>query len=284
MSALAGRALRGLAVLALALLLGGCSAIKLAYDNADFLLNWRGGQYFDFQGEAKEEYGRRVQRFLAWHRRSALPQYATIAEEAAARLARGLTQADLVWGYDSFQGQVREGLRMASAEAAELLDGLEPAQIAGLERRLEEDNRKFARDYGLAKPAAERRKRRVERNVERLDDWLGSVSEAQLERVRLYAQRAPLDEEGRDQERRRLQREFVLMLRERQARASLADWAVAWERNREPGYGRARLAHRAEYQEMLLDLDRMLSAAQRAHVVKRLRDFAADFRLMAAAR
>ncbi len=284
MSAVAVRALRGLAVLALALLLGGCSAIKLAYDNADFLLNWRGGQYFDFQGEAKEEYGRRVQRFLAWHRRSALPQYAAIAEEAAARLARGLTQADLVWGYDSFQGQVREGLRMASAEAAELLDGLDPAQIAGLERRLEEDNRKFARDYGLAKPAAERRKRRVERNVERLDDWLGTVSEAQLERVRLYAQRAPLDEEGRDQERRRLQREFVLMLRERQARTGLAEWAAAWERNREPGYGKARLAHRAEYQEMLLDLDRMLSAAQRAHVVKRLRDFAADFRLMAAGR
>jgi hypothetical protein len=283
-SAVAVRALRGLAVLALALLLGGCSAIKLAYDNADFLLNWRGGQYFDFQGEAKEEYGRRVQRFLAWHRRSALPQYAAIAEEAAARLARGLTQADLVWGYDSFQGQVREGLRMASAEAAELLDGLDPAQIAGLERRLEEDNRKFARDYGLAKPAAERRKRRVERNVERLDDWLGTVSEAQLERVRLYAQRAPLDEEGRDQERRRLQREFVLMLRERQARTGLAEWAAAWERNREPGYGKARLAHRAEYQEMLLDLDRMLSAAQRAHVVKRLRDFAADFRLMAAGR
>jgi hypothetical protein len=274
--------LRGFVVAAVALLLSGCSAMKLAYENADTYLMWRGGQYFEFRGAAKEEYARRVQKFLAWHRRIALPQYAALADEAAARLARGLSQADLSWGYDAFQVQVRAGLRAAAAETAELLDALEPAQIASLERRLADDNRKFAKDYGLAKPAGERRKRRVERNVERMEDWLGTVSDEQLERIKLYAARAPLDEEGRDRERRRLQRELVLMLRAGEARARLAEWAVNWEQRREPEYEKARRAHREEYQGMLLDLDRTLTAAQRAHAVKRLRDFAADFRLLAA--
>ena len=263
-------------------LLPGCSAMKLAYDNADSFLVWRGGQYFDFQGEAKEEFSRRVQRFLAWHRRTALPQYAAIAEEAANRLSRGMTQADLAWAYAAFQGQVREGLRAAAGEAAELLDALEPAQVATLEKRLTEDNRKFARDHAIGKSLTERRKRRVERNTERMEDWLGSLTDAQVERVKLYAERAPMDELGRDRERKRLQAEFAQMLRAKQARARLAEWAAQWEAHREPEYARMREAHRGEYQSMLLDLDRGLSPAQRAHAVKRLRDFAADFRTLAA--
>ena len=66
--------LRLLAMLAIFIGLSGCSAIQLGYRNADTLLYWRGGQYFDFDGEMRFEYERRVQRFLTWHRRSALPQ------------------------------------------------------------------------------------------------------------------------------------------------------------------------------------------------------------------
>src|SRR5256885_734967 len=77
----------------------------------------------------------------------ALPRYASIAEDAAARLARGLSREDLVWGYDSLVAQARESLRAAAAKAAPLLDRLDEEQIRHIERRFAEDNRKFAREY-----------------------------------------------------------------------------------------------------------------------------------------
>lgn len=83
-----------------------------------------------------------------------------------------------------------EALGAAAAEAAPLLDRLSPEQIAPLERRLADENRKFAREQ-LQGTVEERRKRRLKRSLERLEEWFGSLSETQREhaaaRLREYA-------------------------------------------------------------------------------------------------
>ena len=99
-------------------LLQGCSVTRLAYNNADTFLRWQANHYFDFQGEQSEELDRRLAALLAWHRAAALPQYARLAEEAAARMLRGVKREDLEWGYDAVRAQVREALGAAAAEAA----------------------------------------------------------------------------------------------------------------------------------------------------------------------
>ena len=100
----------------LLVLLAGCSATQFAYDNADTWLRWQAGRYFEFQDLQAEEFDSRLASFLAWHRAQALPQYARLADEAGARLARGVSHADLVWGYDAFRTQSREGLARAGAQ------------------------------------------------------------------------------------------------------------------------------------------------------------------------
>ena len=67
------------------------------------------------------------------------------------------------------------------------------------------------------------------------------------------------------------------MLRAREAKQRFARWAQDWEAGRAPEYQEAARATRAEYQDLLLDLDRTLSAEQREHAVKRLRRFAVLF-------
>jgi hypothetical protein len=71
------------------------------------------------------------------------------------------------------------------------------------------------------------------------------------------------------------------MLRAREARQKLAAWAQDWEAGREPAYVKAVAATRAEYIDLLLDLDRTLSAEQREHAVARLRRFAGLFNSLA---
>jgi hypothetical protein len=274
------RALARLAALLAALALAGCSATRLVYHNADLFLRWQATSWFDFHGEQSEELDRRIAAFTAWHRAKALPQYTRIAEDAARRIERGITRADLVWGYDAFQGQAREALRAAAVEIAPLLDRLSPEQLAHLEQRLADENRKFAREYRAGAPE-EARKRRLKRTVERLEEWVGSLSDEQVERVRRYNERAPLTGEMRERDRLRRQAEFVAMLRARKARERLPDWAAAWDGGRAPAYAEAARQGREEYQAMLLDLDKALTSEQRRAVAARFREWAADFATLA---
>jgi hypothetical protein len=260
-------------------LVTGCSTVQFGYRNADTILRFQANSYLDFEGAQSEELDVRIAAFLAWHRASALPQYTKLLDEAAARTARRLTREDLVWGYDSARAQLRESLRAAATEAAPLLDRLPAEKLAHLEQRLAEDNRKFAREH-LAGTPDDRRRRRLKRNLERLEDWLGGLSDAQAERVRQYSNAAPLTEDMRDRDRKRRQSELVALLRAKQASARLADWSEHWERERAPAYAAATREQLAGYFDLLLDLDKSMTPAQRAHAVGRLRSYAEDFRAL----
>jgi hypothetical protein len=263
------------AVLALTLV-SGCSVTRIAYNNADAFLRWQANHYLDFQGEQTEELDRTLAAFLAWHRATALPQYARLADEAAARVLRGIKPEDLDWGYDAVRAQIREALGAAAGEAAGLLDRLGPEQISHLEQRLAADNREFAKEQ-VHGTMEERHQRRVKRNVERLEEWFGRLSEAQIERVQRYSARAPFAAELRGRDRKRRQAEFLALLRAREAKRRLVPWAQDWEGGREPAYAEAVRAIRAEYVDLLLDLERTLAAEQREHLAGRLKRYAGLF-------
>jgi len=271
-----------LAVLAslLLLVLVGCSATQLAYENGATLLRWRATSYLDVQGTQAQDLDRRIERFLAWHRRTALPQYAQLAESCARRLEHGITRADLEWGYDAFHAQLEQSLRAAAQEMAPIMDSLSPEQIAHLEQRFAEDNREFAEE-DLAGDATARRKRRFERNVTRLEDWFGPLTAAQLAAVRRYSETAPLTGVLRGRDRQRRQADLLAILRAHEARLRLADWAVGWDQNRTPEYAAASRAHREAYYDMLLAVGRTLSPEQRASAAARFRRFARDFQVLA---
>jgi hypothetical protein len=260
--------------------LPGCSVTRLAYNNADVFLRWQANHYLDFEGEQSEERDRSLGAFLAWHRAAALPQYARLADEASTRVLRGIKPEDLEWSYDAVRAQVREALGVAAGEAAALLDRLNPEQILHLEKRLAEGNREFAKEQ-IHGTMEERHKRRVKRNIERLEEWFGPLSEAQAERVQFYSARAPFSAELRDRDRKRRQAEFVAMLRAREARRRLVQWVQDWEGGREPAYAEASRATHAEYVGLLLDLERTLAAEQREHLAKRLKRFSELFESLA---
>ena len=275
--------IRRLFLACLLALLTGCSAVEFAYNNADSYLRWQAGRYLDLDDAQADELNVRLAAFLAWHRSAALPQYARLAGEAGGRLERGASLADMVWGYDAIRQQTREGLRRVGADTGDFLDRLTPAQIENLERRFAEDNRKFAREWLEGTPA-EQRARRLKRLTHTLEDWLGELSDAQRDRVRQFNEAAPLNGEMRDRERRRRQAELLAMLHARESARRLADWTAEWDRGRDPAFVRANREFADGLLAMLAELERTLSPRQRAVAVARLREYARDFQLLAAAR
>lgn len=275
--------MRAVAAILAACLLCGCSMVRLAYENADSYLRWRAGNYLDVHGEAVEELDAAITGFHDWHRTQALPEYARLAGEAALRVDDGVSPEDLVWGYDSLMVQARVSLRAAAQRIAPLLGRLDAQQIAHIESRLAEDNRRFAKEF-LRGSEGERRERRARRITKRLEEWVGRLSEAQLERVRQYSERAPLVGALRDRDNRRLQAKLLDLLRsddKETLKESLVELAGRWNRDRDPDYAAAIEAARREIYAMLLDLDRSLSPEQRAQAVANLRRYAADFQQLA---
>ncbi len=270
------------ALLAGAGLLSGCNAaMRLAYDNADTFLHWRATSYVPLTGKAADDLNERIDGFLAWHRAKALPQYARLSADAARRVNAGLSPADLVWGYDSFNAQARESLREAAVRIAPMIDRLTAEQLSHLEQRFADDNRKFARENRGSEK--DRRIRRALRMADRLEEWVGKLSKAQVERVKQYSEHAPLYDELRDRDRKRLQADFLVIARAREAQKRLPAFVENWDHGREPAMAAANKAWRAELDKLLLDMDRMLTAEQRARAVARMRGFSEDFAALAIA-
>jgi len=268
-------------ILILLAALPGCSTVRFAYDNADTYLRWRATSYLDLHGAAVDELDDRIDKLLAWHRTQALPKYVRLADDAARRLSRGLSRQDLEWGYDAITVQARESLRAAAELGAPMLDRLTPAQIVHLEERLADDNRKFAREF-LRGSEEERRSRRARRTEERLEDWVGKLSQAQVERIRRFSERAPLADEMRDRDRKRIQAEVVAMIRGAQATDRLPDFAANWQRGRDPAFTAVNDLWRQEVISLLLDVERTLTPEQRARAVAHLKRYSRDMQALAA--
>ena len=271
---------RNLLLVLASALVCGCSTVRFAYENADAYVRWQAGRYLDLEGEDADELDDRIDEFHAWHRATALPKYVTLADQASQRFADGLSRGDLVWGYDALRAQARESLHKAGELLAPLLDRLTPEQVSQIERRIAEDNRQFYRD-NLRGSERQRRERRAKNVVNRLEDWVGKLTPAQLKRVREYAERAPMADELRDRDRKRLQKDVVAILRAREARTRLPARLAHWEQGREPEYVKALDAWREQYFDLLIDLDRSLSAEQRKRALGHLQRYARDFAALA---
>jgi len=254
--------------------------VRFAYENADAYLRWKAGSYLDLQGDEADELDDRIDEFHAWHRRHALPKYVGLAHEASQRFSDGLSRPDLVWGYDSLRVQARESLRKAGDLVAPLLDRLTPEQVAQIERRFAEENRQFYRD-NLRAPERDRRKKRAKQTVERLEDWVGKLTQAQIQRVREYADRTPMVDELRDRDRKRVQKDVIAILRAREARARLGERLAHWDQGREAVYVASLDLWRDQYFAMLMDIDRSLTPEQRARAQSHLRRYAEEFEALA---
>jgi hypothetical protein len=71
------------------------------------------------------------------------------------------------------------------------------------------------------------------------------------------------------------------MVRAREAQKRLPERAANFDQGRDPAYAVASEAARQEYYALLLDLERTLSAEQRAKAVANFRRYANDFTMLA---
>ena len=264
--------------------LAGCSGARLAYNNADIVVRWMADDYFALEGPQEEDFKARLAGFHAWHRSEELPRYSVLMTSAGDKLADGLTAPELLWAWESVKGRYRRMAAHAAPELAAVLATLTPAQFDRLDKKFAESDAEYAKKY-LKGGEAEQRKRRDKRNLELMREWFGDLSDEQEAQVKISSAKLPLLYELRLQNRERRQDEFVALLKAYRSPAELEprlkQWLTEWEEGASPEYRRLSELHREGYIQMLLELDRGLTPAQRVHAVTRFYEYADIFKALA---
>ena len=279
------RRLLKFALLLLALAwLAGCSGARLAYNNADTVVRWMANDYFALEGPQEDDFKARLARFHAWHRSEELPRYSVLMTSAGDKLADGLTAPELLWAWESVKGGYRRMAAHAAPELAAVLATLTPAQFDRLDQKFAESGAEYAKKY-LKGGEAEQRKRRDKRNLDLMREWFGDLSDEQEAQLKISSAKLPLLYELRLQNRERRQGEFVALLKAYRSPAELEprlkQWLTEWEEGASPEYRRVSELHRDLYIQMLLELDRGLTPAQRVHAVTRFYEYAEIFKALA---
>lgn len=280
------RAARLALAFVLALALAGCSVARLAYTNAPPAVAWMVDDWFDLQDGQKDWVKERAQRLIAWHRASELPEYERFLQEIAVRVSRGIKEDDARWAYLGGRNLYRRAMERMLPDMADFLLQVTPEQVAYLERKFDKDNEKlFAESGGAPKERAEKRAKRF---VERLEDWTGRLTPAQRELVAARVKAMPDVTDDWFADRQKRQGELLKLLRARPDRAAMLAGVRrlvldtdAW---RSAAYIEKMKARDELSFAMVAALDATFDAAQREHIQKRIRGYAADVAYLMAQR
>ena len=278
-----------LALLALSFaLLAGCSAIRIAYNQADTLLAWMADDYFNFDAAQKQDFNTRMDRLLKWHRQEQLPDYARFLTGIKQRAQRPLLSEDAYWMVEGAKTRFRSIARHGANDAAALLVTLTPDNLRALEQQFDKVNQKFVREYKLNGTFDERKRARLERTLKQLRNWTGTLTDAQEHRIALLNAAIPSIDHLRHQDRQRRQQEFLALLKSRHNKSEFApqlrSWLTEWEKGRAPEFEQAQAEVYDKRVALYLDVERMLTPQQRDHVLQKLQGYIDDIHALAATR
>ena len=260
------------------LILAGCSLATMAYNNAPTVLIYALNDYFDLSTEQEDWLKPRLNRFIDWHRANELPAYRRLVDEATRHIGDGARIEDVRALYDAGRARLERAGDQVLPDIAAFLFQLEPRQIAHLEKKLAADNRKMEEEAAV--PMLQRQQKRIEKAMERYEDWFGSLSTAQAAKIRAaMAALQPLDA-MRLADRKRRQAEFLALLKAAPdvvlLKTEFRRLLLQPERGRDPAY-QAELDRQFDSTiSLVMSLLSEASPTQRARIQRRLNGYAED--------
>ena len=272
-------------LLLLVALVAGCSALRLSYRQADTLLAWRANEYFDLNPLQKHDLNRRLERLHTWHRYEQLPEYALFTSAAIAKARPGLKHDDAIWFFEGLKARYRLIVNRGSSDAAEMLATLAPEQIDALQKQWNKVNRKFASENELDGSVEKRKRARLKKTLDQIQDWTGGLTYEQEQKIAALLDAIPLIEHLRHADRIRRQQEFLQLLKLRanpqEFRPKLQAWLLDWENGRAPAFEQLSGEVYAKRIEFYLAVDKLLTPGQRQTALHRLQDYVDDFKALA---
>jgi Family of unknown function (DUF6279) len=198
-------------VLALALL-QGCSAIKLAYNNAPEFGYWWLDGYADLNDAQSLTVRADLASLLAWHRAQELPRLAELLQKTQRLAVADVSPATVCGVFVDVRQRLDAVTTQAEKPVVNLVLSLGPAQISSIEKKLGKGNTEWRGDW-LQISDAERLNKRVKANVERAEEFYGKLEDRQVATLRASLEASTFDVQKAYAERLRRQQDLLQTLR-----------------------------------------------------------------------
>ena len=277
--------------LLLALLLSGCSALRLGYSQAPELAYWWLDSYFDFTEAQTTRVRADLAALQAWHRSNELPIYLSLLDKVQRLTPGNVTPEQLCELYNEFMPRITATADQAEPTLSAVTLLLKPEQLAQLARQLDKRSETWREDWLDGTPG-ERRARHAKRLVDRAEGLYGRLGAAQRATVREAVAASQYDAEMSYRESQRRHTDTLQTLR------LIQSGGLGAERNRLEARGLLDRAvnspdpiYRSQQIKLLQEncrtyaaLHNSTSPSQRAKALETLKGYEADLRSLMAQR
>lgn len=198
-----------------ALMLGafvGCSAVRLAYNQAPELAYWMLDDYADLNGAQSLQTKADLAQLQTWHRRTQLPAYAQTLQKLQQLLPNDITAQQVCSVAGEARARLKTALDQAEPAASALAATLQPAQLAVMARKFDKNNRQWRSDYLDATPQKVQAKR-LEQATDRAEMVYGALNDAQQEVLQRAVEASSFDATAAYAERLQRQQDTLQTLR-----------------------------------------------------------------------
>ncbi len=270
-------------VLLFAFLIGfssGCSTVKLAYNNADFLLVYMIDDYFDLTDQQHDKVKSDVNRILKWHRNEELPDYISIINQFENKAKDGLTKEESNWAYETVMDKYFHSVDYLFEDIVNFMVSLNDKQINAMEEKFAEESEKSRKIY-LEFSREEQLEKRVKRTIEQAENWLGDLTNSQIDEISKLSRKLPLNNQMWIEERSRRNVELVAILRTYRTKEKLSQplrgWFFDTEKGRTPDYLKKQKEQYDKILEFAVAFDKLITKKQREFAFSKMNEYKDDF-------
>jgi hypothetical protein len=256
---------------------------RYIYPHLNWLVPWYVSDYISLDATQKNMLQKRLLKQLDWHCRTQLPTYA----ETLRAIGREFVNPDQTVDFSKIQSYNiklmklwRELMKQIGPDITDILTTASNEQIDELFDNLDKQNREFSKEY-VDLPPAKLNENRQKRMYKRLKYWISDPTTEQKKAISTWSkQMVPLSEDWL-QHREMIQTEARRLLARRSSnpefRATLLKLIVNPEHMRTPAYHTKIETNIDLTIKLIIQLDQLLTPAQRSSLLKRIDSLATDF-------
>ena len=273
----------------MSVILTGCSAVRLGYNNLPDIASWWLDSYIDFTDTQGPQAKVALQKLQTWHRKEELPAIAELLVQAQTLAPQNITpeQACKIW--EGAQVRIESFIQESSRLAAPVVSQLSAKQLKHLEKEWATRNEDWKKQWVQGTPDA-RIKKRVDLAAERFNSFYGDLNLEQRQVLKQQFLQSTWSPEESYQRRLKRQQEQLMALQAMsseitkpamplpQVEKALQSLILQSVRPKDAGDLSKQLQLEQQACQNLAQLHNTMSPAQRLKAQRKLKDYETDVR------
>lgn len=273
----------------MSVILTGCSAVRLGYNNLPDIASWWLDSYIDFSDTQGPQAKAALQKLQIWHRKEELPAIAELLVQAQTLAPQNITpeQACKIW--EGAQVRIESFIQESSRLAAPVVSQLSAKQLKHLEKEWATRNEDWKKQWVQGTPDS-RIKKRVDLAAERFNSFYGDLNLEQRQVLKQQFLQSTWSPEASYQRRLKRQQEQLMALQAMsseitkpamplpQVEKALQSLILQSVRPKDAGDLSKQLQLEQQACQNLAQLHNTMSPAQRLKAQRKLKDYETDVR------